>query len=140
MRKLVLSLALLAVAMPAAADWVIGDARPDAPALAARGAYKVGVRTEQIVHRGQFDILRASSSNPAPRYDRAAHTLDATMTDMIISAEEPERSAHVSRSRDGTEASGIYDEDGGPIGGTTDELDSLEAGGTPVDRNPHMKD
>ena len=71
MRKLVLSLALLAVAMPAAADWVIGDARPDAPALAARGAYKVGVRTEQIVHRGQFDILRASSSNPAPRYDRA---------------------------------------------------------------------
>ena len=71
MRKLVLSLALLAVAMPAAADWVIGDARPDAPALAARGAYPVGVRTEQIVHRGQFDILRASSSNPAPRYDRA---------------------------------------------------------------------
>lgn len=71
MRKLVLSLALLAVAMPAAADWLIGDARPDAPALAARGAYPVGVRTEQIVHRGQFDILRASSSNPAPRYDRA---------------------------------------------------------------------
>ncbi|WP_426075741.1 alpha/beta hydrolase family protein [Janthinobacterium sp. PSPC3-1] len=71
MRKLVLSLALLAASMPAAADWVIGDARPDAPALAARGAYKVGVRTEQIVHRGQLDILRASSSNPAPRYDRA---------------------------------------------------------------------
>ena len=71
MRKLVLSLALLAVAVPAAADWVIGDARPDAPALAARGAYQVGVRTEQIVHRGQFDILRASGSNPAPRYDRA---------------------------------------------------------------------
>lgn len=71
MRKLVLSLALLAVAVPAAAEWVIGDARPDAPALAARGAYPVGVRTEQIVHRGQFDILRASSSNPAPRYDRA---------------------------------------------------------------------
>lgn len=71
MRKLVLSLALLAVCLPAAADWVIGDARPDAPALAARGAYQVGVRTEQIVHRGQFDILRASGSNPALRYDRA---------------------------------------------------------------------
>lgn len=71
MRKLVLSLALLAVSMPAAADWVIGDARPDAPALAARGAWQVGVRTEQIVHRGQFDILRATAINPAPRYDRA---------------------------------------------------------------------
>lgn len=71
MRKLVLSLALLAVCLPAAADWVIGDARPDAPALAARGAYQVGVRTEQIVHRDQVDILRAGAVNPAPRYDRA---------------------------------------------------------------------
>lgn len=71
MRKLVLSLALLAVCLPAAADWVIGDARPDAPALAARGAYRVGVRTEQIVHRGQVDILRATAGNPAPPYDRA---------------------------------------------------------------------
>lgn len=71
MRKLLLSLALLAVALPAAADWVVGDARPDAPALAARGAYAVGVRTESLVHRDQFDILRASAANPAPRYDRA---------------------------------------------------------------------
>lgn len=71
MRKLVLSLALLTVCLPAAAGWVIGDARPDAPALAARGAWQVGVRTEQIVHRGQFDILRATAANPAPRYDRA---------------------------------------------------------------------
>ena len=71
MRKLVLSLALLAACLPAAAGWVIGDARPDAPALAARGAWQVGVRTEQIVHRGQVDILRATAINPAPRYDRA---------------------------------------------------------------------
>ncbi|OBV37079.1 alpha/beta hydrolase family protein [Janthinobacterium psychrotolerans] len=71
MRKLVLSLALLAVALPAAADWVVGDARPDAPALAARGAYQVGVRTELLLHRGQVDILRATAANPAPRYDRA---------------------------------------------------------------------
>ena len=71
MRKLILSLVLLAMCAPAAAGWVIGDARPDAPALAARGTFQVGVRTEQLVHRDQFDILRASSSNPAPRYDRA---------------------------------------------------------------------
>ena len=62
-----LSLALLAVSLPAAADWVVGDARPDAPALAARGAYTVGVRTEQLVHRDQFDILRASSSQSGAR-------------------------------------------------------------------------
>lgn len=43
MRKLVLSLALLAVALPAAADWVVGDAWPDAPALAARPANVNGV-------------------------------------------------------------------------------------------------
>jgi len=71
MRKLLLSLALLAVSLPAAADWVVGDARPDAPALAKRGAYPVGVRTEPLVHRDQFDILRATAANPAPRYDRA---------------------------------------------------------------------
>ena len=71
MRKLVFVLALLTTALPAAAEWVIGDARPDAPALAARGAYQVGVRTERIVHRDQFDILRATASNPAPRLDRS---------------------------------------------------------------------
>ena len=75
MRRFPLALALLAVlltaSVPAAADWVTGDARPDAPALAARGAYQVGVRTERIVHRGQLDILRATATNPAPRYDRA---------------------------------------------------------------------
>ena len=71
MRKLAMLVVLLATALPAAAEWVAGDARPDAPALAARGAYQVGVRTERIVHRGQFDILRATASNPAPRYDRS---------------------------------------------------------------------
>lgn len=64
------ALALASTALPAWAEWVIGDARPDAPELAARGAFKVGVRTERIVHRDQFDILRASDSNRAPRYDR----------------------------------------------------------------------
>lgn len=43
-------------------------------------------------------------------------------------------------SRDGTDAAGSYDEEGGPLGGSEDELDDLEAGGTPVDRNPRMKD
>lgn len=75
----------------------------------------------------------------APRYDRAAHMMDATMTDMLVSEAEPERGNTISRSRDGTEASGSLDEDGGSLGGTSEELDALEAGGTPVDRNPRMK-
>ena len=73
----------------------------------------------------------------APRYNKAAHTIDPDITselDMQTSA--PVGVAH---SRDGTDASGVYDEDGGPLGGTPKELDALEAGGTPVDRNPHMK-
>lgn len=43
------------------------------------------------------------------------------------------------RSRDGTEASGLYDETGGPVGGTEEEIDALEVGGTPVDRSPRAK-
>jgi predicted dienelactone hydrolase len=43
----------------------------DAPALAPRGAYSVGVRTLQLVHRDQVDILRFDkSTGKAPLYDR----------------------------------------------------------------------
>lgn len=44
-----------------------------------------------------------------------------------------------SRSPAGTEASGLYDETGGPIGGTEEEIDDLEAAGTPVDRSERAK-
>ncbi|WP_229419489.1 alpha/beta hydrolase family protein [Pseudoduganella dura] len=47
-----------------------GDARPDAPELAARGPLRVGVRTQVIEHAGQLDILRATAGNPDPRYTR----------------------------------------------------------------------
>ncbi|MBB3220066.1 alpha/beta hydrolase family protein [Pseudoduganella umbonata] len=47
-----------------------GDARPDAPELAARGPLRVGVRTQVVEHRDQFDILRASENAPDPRYTR----------------------------------------------------------------------
>lgn len=69
---MMLAVSMASAALPAAAEWVIGDARPDAPELAARGALKVGVRTERIVHRDQFDILHDSDSDTdrAPRYDR----------------------------------------------------------------------
>jgi predicted dienelactone hydrolase len=43
----------------------------DAPELAPRGSYQVGVRTIDLVHRGQVDILRVDKqTGKAPPYDR----------------------------------------------------------------------
>jgi predicted dienelactone hydrolase len=44
---------------------------PDAPELAKRGAFAVGVRTVDLVHRGQVDILKFDkTTGKAPLYDR----------------------------------------------------------------------
>lgn len=47
-----------------------GDARPDAPELAARGDYAVGVQTMTLTNPDQVDILSVSEADAAPRYDR----------------------------------------------------------------------
>ena len=39
--------------------FVYGDALPDAPELAARGTYQVGVRTLELVHKDQVDVLNS---------------------------------------------------------------------------------
>lgn len=83
----------------------------------------------------------------APAYDRAAHTGEANMVgeppiaDLQTEAANPAlpTPADTFHSRDGTDAAGLYDEEGGPLGGTTQELDALEATATPVDKNPRMK-
>jgi predicted dienelactone hydrolase len=49
--------------------FIFGDALPDAPELAARGEYKVGVRTLEFVNKGQIDILK-SKNGVDPLYDR----------------------------------------------------------------------
>jgi predicted dienelactone hydrolase len=49
--------------------FVYGDALPDAPELAARGEYKVGVRTLDFVNKGQIDILK-SKNGVDSTYDR----------------------------------------------------------------------
>jgi predicted dienelactone hydrolase len=49
--------------------FVFGDALPDAPELAARGEYKVGVRTLDFVNKGQVDVLK-SKAGVDPLYDR----------------------------------------------------------------------
>jgi len=53
-----------------ASNYLIGDPLPDAPDLAYRGDYRVGVRTLEIVNENQIDILNYSKDNPDPRYDR----------------------------------------------------------------------
>ncbi|MES2795400.1 MAG: alpha/beta fold hydrolase, partial [Bacteroidota bacterium] len=50
-------------------EFVYGDALPDAPELAARGKYKVGVRTLDFVNKDQIDVLNAKNAI-APLYDR----------------------------------------------------------------------
>lgn len=44
--------------------------RPDAPELAARGAYGVGVRTLELVNPDQLDIVRFTPDAETPLYDR----------------------------------------------------------------------
>lgn len=48
--------------------------RPDAPALAAYGQYKIGVRTLEVVNPDQFDMVKIDPSHPRPdsfpTYDR----------------------------------------------------------------------
>src|SRR6476646_5675798 len=76
--RLLLTCALLipASVLPARAQTmpapltVPGDLRPDAPELAARGQYAVGVRTLKLVHSGQQDIVHAPKDGAIPLYDR----------------------------------------------------------------------
>lgn len=49
--------------------FLYGDTLPDAPELSARGDYKVGVRTLNLVNSGQIDILNSKGGND-PLYDR----------------------------------------------------------------------
>lgn len=48
----------------------IDTIRPDAPALAAYGRQAIGVKTLNLVHAGQLDILKAKAGAPIPTYDR----------------------------------------------------------------------
>ena len=54
---------------PSGYTYINGDPLPDAPDLAPRGEYKVGVRTVQWVNNAQIDILK-SKGGIDPLYDR----------------------------------------------------------------------
>lgn len=52
-----------------AQDFLYGDPLPDAPELSARGDFQIGVRTLNLVNKGQVDILN-SKGGTDPLYDR----------------------------------------------------------------------
>ena len=49
--------------------FVFGDMLPDAPELAPRGQYSVGVRTVALTNPNQLDVLHAKDGQ-TPRYNR----------------------------------------------------------------------
>lgn len=69
-RIVIAALAVSVFIAPLHAQEYFGDARPDAPELAARGSLQVGVRTLVAEHADQVDVLRYSDTNPNPRYAR----------------------------------------------------------------------
>lgn len=66
---LFLTFSVFSVQAQSSNAFVYGDALPDAPELAARGEYKVGVRTVKFTNKNQPDILNAAKG-VAPMYDR----------------------------------------------------------------------
>ncbi|GAB4026616.1 alpha/beta hydrolase family protein [Spirosoma koreense] len=59
----------LVIAQPPGEGFINGDLLPNAPELAARGNYGVGVRTLNLVHSAQLDVLHESGGKH-PLYDR----------------------------------------------------------------------
>lgn len=51
-------------------NFIVGDALPNAPELAPRGKYSVGVRTIDVVNKNQVDVLK-SKAGIDPLYDRS---------------------------------------------------------------------
>ncbi|MGA1030556.1 MAG: alpha/beta hydrolase family protein [Flavobacteriaceae bacterium] len=63
---------LILFSLPAQEDataFVYGDLLPDAPKLAARGNYTVGVRTLKVIHKNQVDVLNTKGEETV-YYDR----------------------------------------------------------------------
>lgn len=68
-RYLLVTLALM-LTIAAVAQNRIDHVRPDAPELAAFGAFAVGVRTLEVTNPDQLDVVGAQPGEPIPRYDR----------------------------------------------------------------------
>ena len=81
-----------------------GDPRPDAPELAHRGPFGVGVRGWTVTNPDQIDVVHYLAGSPVPRYDRPlplmvwypavipAHTAElTTYSDVLGSGNDPMR-------------------------------------------------
>lgn len=51
-------------------SFVTGDPRPDAPALALRGRYRIGVRSLETIAPDRLDVVASEREGGARRYDR----------------------------------------------------------------------
>lgn len=94
---------------------------------------------DNMFQEGENRTATESEIKSAPGYDQAVRTNDTESPNADVITPDAV-SVDTFHSRDGTDSVGIFDESDGPLGGTEKELDDLEASGTPVDRNPHMKD
>ncbi|MGO8684581.1 MAG: alpha/beta hydrolase family protein [Thermoleophilia bacterium] len=65
-----------------------GDMRPDAPELAARGPFHVGVRGWTLTNPNQLDMVKYSATNTDPRYNRPLPIM--VWYPAIIPGHEPE--------------------------------------------------
>lgn len=59
----------VSITLNAQQEFLYGDQLPDAPELSARGEHTIGVRTMNLVNKGQVDILN-SKDGKDPLYDR----------------------------------------------------------------------
>lgn len=59
----------VSITLNAQQEFLYGDQLPDAPVLSARGEHTIGVRTMNLVNKGQVDILN-SKDGKDPLYDR----------------------------------------------------------------------
>lgn len=76
-----------AIAQANSDAFIIGDVLPDAPELAARGTFKVGVQTLELINKNQVDILN-SKAGADPLYDR--HLKIEVWYPSIIAADKKE--------------------------------------------------
>lgn len=67
--NLTISFLIVFTSLAQKTDFIYGDALPDAPVLATRGNYKVGVKTLEFINKGQIDILKSKGTETA-LYDR----------------------------------------------------------------------
>ncbi len=105
MKRLLLLAALVA---PASAQTFYSVPGPDAPELARRGSFGVGVRTMDLVHKGQVDILKFDKdTGKAPLYDRPLKV--ELWYPALIPAGVEEKTTYTSRNPGNTNPPGSFE-------------------------------